>query len=467
MEVVLMLGGLMLAVALIGVSRLFALPRLWREWQEFQLWRVAQAEPAQAPAVLAPVPGASLPGAALALAEPPRDLQRTLQWIRAHEPDDHYVFPAGWYRNSAGVGAIHYGSFVGDTNHILITGQSDVGKDNLALNILFTLTQNLKPQQLQVALIDGKGLDFVGWADRMHTWGLALKPAEIAPMMQRLSKERERRQGILAAAGVSKWDNYKRDLPLLVVYISELSLLEDAVGKTDLTAWLNSELAAGRAFGIRYIVATQTASNFATRWRSQIGLYLAGFQPSDSQDQPNTGLTTKELKSFKSVPPSELPAPPSGSGVFTAIHGREAMTVRCSLLSDEQRRAWLQRMPARPVPIPTVAAALPETATTALESPAAALIGTATTTAESAVVSAPAVSPRLVTEPVVVATPATLDVSAEECKKILELKATGLSGRKIEEAVYGFSGGKAYAKVRAVLEAAERQVNPTQTVQAA
>src|SRR3712207_4975213 len=114
--------------------------------------------------------------------------------------------------------------------------------------------------------------------------------------MEALGAERERRRAILAAAGASKWERYRGDdLPLLVVYISELSLLEDATGGRELGQWLNSELAAGRAFGIRYIIATQTASNYATRWRSQIGVYLAGFQPSDSQDAPNTGLTTREL----------------------------------------------------------------------------------------------------------------------------------------------------------------------------
>jgi hypothetical protein len=111
---------------------------------------------------------------------------------------------------------------------------------------------------------------------------------------------------------------------------------------------LNSELAAGAALGIRYIIATQTVSNFDTRWRSQISLYLAGFQPSQTQDQPNTGLSTHEIRAAGGVPPSALPAPPAGAGIFTAVSGGEAVTVRAGLLDDAQRQRWLARLPAAP-----------------------------------------------------------------------------------------------------------------------
>ena len=171
--------------------------------------------------------------------------------------------------------------------------------------------------------------------------------------MRALTAERERRGELLRAAGVSKWEGYRGgDLPLLVVYVSELSLLQDATSKAELEQWLNSELAAGRAFGIRYIIATQTASNFATRWRSQVSLFLAGVQPSDSQDEPNTGLRTAEIRKLGAVPPSDLPGPPDGAGVFCAVCGRQVTNVRAPYLSDAQRRRWLQLLPDR-VPVPT------------------------------------------------------------------------------------------------------------------
>jgi hypothetical protein len=168
--------------------------------------------------------------------------------------------------------------------------------------------------------------------------------------MTAITKERERRGDLLEAAGADKWEEYSGDdMPLLVVYVSELSLLEDATSPKDLTAWLNSELAAGAAYGLRFIIAAQTASNFATRWRSQVSLYLAGFQPTQSQDQPNTGLSTNEIKALGAVPPSELPVPPTGAGVFTALQGRTAITIRASLLGKAERQRLLDAMPNKPL----------------------------------------------------------------------------------------------------------------------
>ncbi len=463
MDLMDMLLGMLLMVSAYSGSKLFALPGLIRDWRAFQEWRAAAAAlspvGAQPPnhARVTSDPAASLdtiplPGACYALAKPPTNLQHTLSWLRRKDPSQQYAFPIGWYRNKDDQAALCYGAFVGDVNHILISGMSDAGKDNVALNILFTLALSHSPAQLQIAVIDGKGLDFSGWKDRAHTWRLASQGKEISLAMEALSAERERRRAILEAAGVSKWENYTGDdLPLLVTYISELSLLEDATSPRDLTQWLNSELAAGRAFGMRYIIATQTVSNFSTRWRSQISQYLAGFQPSESQDQPNTGLTTRELESTKSVPPSKLPAPPAGAGVFTAIHGRECITVRASYLSDDQRRAWLQRLPAAPRPVE---------AGTPLEAPVQS-VSMALERHESVLPAASAVameSPKpdatTPSTPPVAAPPeaASLDISAEEKQQILQLAAAGHSRRKVCEQVYGAPGGRAYERVKAVLD---------------
>jgi hypothetical protein len=289
----------------------------------------------------------TIPGTT-ALAHPPASLDAALTYI-SNDTGIDYDMVIGWQRTRSD-GMVHCLSapLVGDVYHTLITGMSRAGKDNLALNAMIGLALSYRPDQVQFCIIDGKGLDFVGFDGKAHTWHLALKPSEIAGAMEALSAERERRADVLRAARVAKWESYKGgDMPLLVVYISELSLLEGAVGKRQLGDWLNQELAAGAAFGLRYIVATQTASNFDTRWRSQISLYLASFQPSQSQDQPNTGLTTNEIKKMNGIPPSELPAPPKGAGVFLAVQGKDCDVVRSGYMDDNQREALLDRLPER------------------------------------------------------------------------------------------------------------------------
>jgi DNA segregation ATPase FtsK/SpoIIIE, S-DNA-T family len=329
------------AMLLIMIVSVWVLLKVLAAYRQYQ--RPPAAPKLAKPSALADNNAETVPGAGAALAQPP-DLETTIQTLAQDAPTARYRFPLGWSVVN-GRPALSQGAFVGDINHILLTAQSDGGKDTWAIGALLSLAATHSPQELQLCIIDGKGLDFVGWRKLPQVWRTALTPDEIAPAMQALSAERERRRRILSAVGVSKWDAYQGgDLPLLVVFISELALLQDATSAKILERWLNSELAAGRAFGMRYIVATQTASNFATRWRSQISLFVAGFQPSQSQDTPNTGLRTNEILRVNGVPPSELPAPPAGAGVFCVVAGREAITIRASLVDDAERCRWLESL---------------------------------------------------------------------------------------------------------------------------
>lgn len=309
---------------------------LYRQYQQ-----LTQPQRPTAPLTVDTGPHEALPDAGAAHRRPP-GFETTLETLARNAPSARYSIPLGWGFID-GRAVLSQAALVGDINHILLTAQSDGGKDSWATVALLSLIGLHTPAELQLCIIDGKGLDFVPWRGVPHVWRTALQPDAIAPAMQALSAERERRRRLLSAAGVSKWDTYPHgDLPLLVIYVSELSLLQDATSAKMLEQWLNSELAAGRAFGMRYIIATQTASNFATRWRSQISLYMAGFQPSQSQDTPNTGLRTQEIIRSGAVPPSALPAPPRGAGVFCAVHGRDAVNVRSTWLDDHERKHWLE-----------------------------------------------------------------------------------------------------------------------------
>lgn len=461
-------------ILLLAATTVWISLRAMNEYRRLKGWQrpvlaTPETEELPQPLQLSEGPIQDVPGAAHALYQPTSHLERTIVEMHRHhkQPDgkpEPYGFPIGWV-NADGTPSLVSAHLINDVYHTLITAQSRAGKDVLATNILLSLALQHPPRQLQICVIDGKGLDFVGWEGKSHTWRLALEPEQIKPAMDALTQERQRRGAVLRAAQVSKWENYRGDdLPLLVVYVSELTLLEDAVGKNDLTSWLNSELAAGAAFGIRYMIATQTASNFATRWRSQISLYLAGFQPSQSQDAPNTGLTGNEIRSPWAAPPSELPPPPAGAGVFTCIQGREAMTVRSGNLSDDDRARWLARLPdsvdrstvetpgRSAIETPALQGVSPtasDRVSTALE-PAKTVLqpSTATTanTGQLTVISAPKV-----------------DVSEAERVSILsaveQLTTDGKkpSRRQICERVFGSPGGENYQKVKVVLDALEAQ----------
>jgi hypothetical protein len=94
------------------------------------------------------------------------------------------------------------------------------------------------------------------------------------------------------------------------------------------------------------MVGTQNVSGQSTIWRSQISVFMAGFQPlDDNQVRPNTGRTPKQIIEAGAVPPNRLPRPPIGAGVFTLIAGDMLRTIRAPWMSDEERRQLVKSLP--------------------------------------------------------------------------------------------------------------------------
>jgi hypothetical protein len=81
--------------------------------------------PAPTPQILAIVTGA-----AAALAQPPR-IEHSIASMQRRSPTDRYL-PLGWWRNRMGGADLIHTALAGETNHLLMSGASDCGKDNLA-----------------------------------------------------------------------------------------------------------------------------------------------------------------------------------------------------------------------------------------------------------------------------------------------------------------------------------------------
>ena len=264
-----------------------------------------------------------------------------------------YLFPVGWYLED-GVEQLMSVSLFNEVNNMLVSGQNDSGKDNEVRIGLCALCEMQTPAEVQVAILDGKGLDWVDWEWKAHLWHLAKYPQELPMAIRKVSKERERRNRILEAAGVKKWADYTGgDLPLLVVFISELKMIRRVLGGDKFEEWLASETAVSRAFGIRFIIGTQTASRLGTDWRSQLALYIGGFQPNQSQDEPNVNWATDDIAQTGAIAPSRLPAPPDGSGIFCVTRGRTIRNVRTPFMSDTELQAILETLPDRTAPAST------------------------------------------------------------------------------------------------------------------
>jgi hypothetical protein len=309
--------------------------------------------------------------------------------------------------------------------------------------------------------------------------------------MQALTQERQRRERILWDAKAEKWEEYTgTDLPLLIVYVSELLLLQAATSKTQLAKWMSEELSSARSSGIRYLVATQNVSNFDTLWRSNIGLFCAGYQSADSADEPNTTLSTKALRELGKradgqmigIAPSALPAPSKhapdggGAGVFTLVQGREVITVRTTLLPSEQVRYWLDQMPDKSLhtmnltPAPQLVnyannpllEALVTGAPIPIESEQLPATGNPIIQHSDAVNQSAVIAPgsgngnhplSATVTPERLPLPAD-QVPAEDQRKILAAAQSARDRKEVCQAIYGTTQGRPYSRVKAVLDAA-------------
>jgi hypothetical protein len=282
-----------------------------------------------------------LPVYGVAADQPPSGLAvllRQLAWFDLRDGADPFRFPIGWTvcRQPAGALRLEIGTFRRGPTHavvnILISGQIGCGKDVLLRSILLALLHRTSPDELRVAILDGKGLDYVGYAGLAHLAVLANDIPDIPPALTWLDEEREQRKTLLREVGAKNWADAPtpKPFPLLLVCISELTTLERFIDS--FWEWANDHLSLDRALGICYIVGTQTASNTPTRWRRQVQLCIAGYQPSPDDDRPNTNLSAGRWPE-DTIPPSGLPL---GGGYFAVVLGRTALNVRAAFIPDAE-----------------------------------------------------------------------------------------------------------------------------------
>lgn len=503
---------LLVGFALVGLIKLIQaqsrLRLLYADWQEFQEWRATRPDVPPLPgvatgAVPAAIDTRILRGAGTALLNPPSDLRVSMAALQQRRAGPAYAFPLGWRMINEQQHECVSAALVGDVNHILLTGFTDCGKDSWAASMLLSLAVLNSPSKVQFAIIDGKGgLSWIGWGEKEHVWLMAESMDDIPTGMQTLKTERERRQTVLKLARCEKWDEYTGgDLPLITVFVSELMLLQDATSKAELADWLNTELTSARAAGIRYIVSGQTVTRLDTRWRSQIGLYIAGYQPRDDADEPNTSFSTKDLLKFGTnpdgtvvgVPPSMLPVPPAGQGVFTCVQGRTVITVRSTYVNKQQRQWLLDQLPDKPLqvaapePAPVAASASDADMLVSLlqssswrpaadqqQAPASLRLSTAEreiSTPPSSLSTLSTSTPPTLTRVTVEAQAPLListdKVPAEEQRRILDAAQQVSSRTKLCQELYGSRGGPKYTWIQLVCDAAGLLVSSQPQEQAA
>lgn len=227
-----------------GISREEWLRReLWKQWQAaLQGRRVFISDGGGLAITVAREPGE----------RPRKRLPALIPLAEEEVPQEPYRVRLGYAKR----GPVDV-NLAGQQRAILIGGTTGSGKTNLMQSIVLQMVCRHTPDEVRVAIVDTKQVDFgQHYGALAHLFApIAHDVDDAAELIERVENERLRRQAVMAAAGVARWDQLSGEeaVPLLVLLIDEAAdFARLAVMKTLI------ELARkARAFGIAVVLGTQ------------------------------------------------------------------------------------------------------------------------------------------------------------------------------------------------------------------
>jgi len=154
------------------------------------------------------------------------------------------------------------------TGHILVGGESGSGKSTWLNAALAALLAAHTPQELQVAIVDPKEVEFQACRRVPHLFApVAAEVDEASVLTARLMAELDRRRALFSRAGAKNLARYNQraddlstgpKLPLICLIVDEVTDIALAAGlKSPFYADLIRLSSKGRAFGLVTVLATQ------------------------------------------------------------------------------------------------------------------------------------------------------------------------------------------------------------------
>lgn len=284
-------------------------------------------------------------------------LPKYINYTQLPNPPSKFAVPIGV---ESAENHLLWGDFSAEGNliHALIAGQTGAGKDAL-LRLWFTvLTSQNTPQDLQFVILDGK-IDWLSPALAESSY-MAIPPAggieivkekgkytnkakeRMAASMEWIFDEIQRRDAELKRYGAVDVVGYRKrsgkHLPYIFLICSDIGDMFD----DDLELLVKILIARGRSYGIRLVVSLQNPVGENTRWRSQIGLVMSGYQQNSDHDRYIMGINVDRLL----VRPSQLPNAEEddrSKGLFIVRHGTSQHLVRTAHLPEDDWFEYIEQ----------------------------------------------------------------------------------------------------------------------------
>jgi energy-coupling factor transporter ATP-binding protein EcfA2 len=150
-----------------------------------------------------------------------------------------------------------------DTGHVLVGGETGSGKSTWLNAMLVALLASHTPQELQVAIVDPKEVEFQAYQDIPHLFvPLATEVDDASALTARLMAELDRRRALFSHVGAKNLPRYNQRsgdlLPLILFIVDEVTDIALQAGlKSPFYADLIRLASKGRAFGLTVVLATQ------------------------------------------------------------------------------------------------------------------------------------------------------------------------------------------------------------------
>jgi DNA segregation ATPase FtsK/SpoIIIE-like protein len=192
----------------------------------------------------------------------------------------------------------------GEHRAILVGGTSGSGKTNLMQSVILQLAAKHGPEEVRLAIVDTKEVDFGGDYGRLpHLFKpIARSLDEAARLVEAVEVERLRRQAVMARAGVADWRELDGELPLLLLMVDEAADFARTVTKDTIVQAARK----GRGMGVSLLIGTQVPSakvidaqikgNLNTRIALQCATYqeslaVLGRRGAEDLSRPGLALT--------------------------------------------------------------------------------------------------------------------------------------------------------------------------------
>ncbi|HEY68820.1 MAG TPA: hypothetical protein G4N97_11190 [Thermoflexia bacterium] len=158
--------------------------------------------------------------------------------------------------------------------HGILTGRTGGGKSTWMDGAICTLVRHTPPDRLQLAFLDGQGLNFSPYqalteyhfTDAEGRLPVVWRQGDVVAAVVRLNREHQRRVAIIGQTPWSSIEEYNEHvaeeerLPYIAVFTDELAILRDGMTKEQMCTFdaaINSLLVGGRKVGFRVFLCTQ------------------------------------------------------------------------------------------------------------------------------------------------------------------------------------------------------------------